>query len=87
MSRDYICERCREVKSYMHLFWDCNESRKSRRAYNGYMTLLHLPNEAITCYDVVLKISDIGCITIVKMKIIQAMIQITIPSGWGLTKE
>ena len=28
MSRSDECERCGEVETYKHLFWECSESRK-----------------------------------------------------------
>ena len=41
MSRDDECERCGEVETYGHLFWECTESRKVWGSYNEYVEELN----------------------------------------------
>ena len=41
MSRDDECERCGEVETYRHLFWECRESRSVWRSYNEYVEELN----------------------------------------------
>ena len=31
------CERCGEVETYRHLFWECRESRRVWRSFNEYI--------------------------------------------------
>ena len=37
MSRSDECERCGEVETYKHLFWECLEPRRVWRAFNKYL--------------------------------------------------
>ena len=41
MNRDDECERCREVKTYRHLFRECRESRRVWRLFNEYVEELN----------------------------------------------
>ena len=40
MSLSDACERCGEVETYKHLFWECVESRRVWRSFNEYMLSL-----------------------------------------------
>ena len=52
MSRSDECERCSEVETYKHLFWECRESRKVWRASNEYMGSIGHQNRVTKCYDI-----------------------------------
>ena len=38
MSRTDECERCGEVETYSHLFWECSESKRVWKSFNEYMS-------------------------------------------------
>ena len=83
MSRDDECSRCGEVETYKHLFWECRESKRVWNAFNDYMSSINQPH-TVEKYDDVFLIDDNRIISMLKVRVIQAMIQIERPSGWGI---
>ena len=56
------CERCGEVETYKHLFWDCAESRRVWRSFNEYMSEIgHV--HRVDSYEKVFTIDDNRMIT------------------------
>ena len=82
MSRNDQCERCGLVETYRHLFWECAESSRVWQAFNEYMIVignLHRVNS----YEDVFNIDDSSVISMIKVRVIQAMIQVVRPTGWN----
>jgi hypothetical protein len=83
MSLTDACERCGEVETYRHLFWDCVESGRVWRSFNEYM--MEIGHEhRVNSYEGVFKIDDNRIISMIKVRVIQAMIQIARPVAWGV---
>ena len=85
MSLSDQCERCGAVETYRHLFWECVESRKVWRAFNQYMEIIG-SNHKVNDYDNVFAIDRSGAISMIKVGVIQAMIQIVRPTGWNVER-
>ena len=67
------CERCGEVETYKHLFWECRESRRVWRSFNEYI------DHKVTRYEEVFTIDNNWIISMVKVRVKQAMKQIERP--------
>ena len=60
MSLSDACERCGDVETYKHLFWECVESRRVWRSFNEYMSDIgHV--HRVDCYERVFTIDDSLC--------------------------
>ena len=57
MSRSDECERCGEVETYKHLFWECRESRRVWSSFNEYMGSIGHQHK-VTGYEEVFTIDD-----------------------------
>jgi hypothetical protein len=76
------CERCGVKESYRHLFWECHESRKVWRSFNKYMSRTSNSHIKVEKYEDVFDIYQSRVVSIIKVRIIQAMIQIERPKNW-----
>ena len=85
MSRNDQCERCGEVETYKHLFWECDESRRVWRAFYEYMGTIGSLHR-VSGYEDVLNIDGSGVISMIKVRVIQAMIQVVRPIGWNVDR-
>jgi hypothetical protein len=84
MSRDDACSRCGLKETYRHLFWECVEAKKVWHSFNEYVrTIIGLPECEVRDYEDVFKVANVGSVSVIKVKVIQAMIQIERPSGWN----
>ena len=78
------CQRCNEKETYKHLLWECEETKKVWKSYNEYLAKIKYEHGKIEKYEDIFSIQDISALSIIKMKIIKEMIQITRPTGWTL---
>ena len=83
MSLSDACERCGEVETYKHLFWECVESGRVWRSFNEYMSEIGHEHR-VDSFERVFTIDDNRMISMIKVRVIQAMIQIARPVGWGV---
>ena len=67
----------------MHLFWGCRESRGVWRSFNEYMNVIGHEHR-VTRYEDVFTIDDNRIISMIKVRVIQAMIQVVRPTAWGV---
>ena len=85
MSLSDACERCGEVETYRHLFWECVESRRVWRSFNEYMNEIgHV--HRVDSFEKVFAIDDNRIISMIKVRVVQAMIQISRPVAWGVAR-
>jgi hypothetical protein len=82
MSRNNECERCGLLESYRHLMWECIESRRVWDCFNSYILSLNGSINLVNRYEDVYNIYSDRTISILKVRVIQAMIQIERPVGW-----
>ena len=80
------CLRCNETETYQHMLWDCVEAKKVWKSYNDYLVKVNLTQEKIQNYKDIYNNHNTSALSIIKMKIIQEMIQIKRPTGWTIEK-
>jgi hypothetical protein len=86
MTSDNKCHRCEEVETTKHLLWECQDSRLIWDKLNEILNVIGLMNEKMLTYEDLYKVTDNIPVTHIKMKIIQAMIQIDRPIKWNKHK-
>jgi exonuclease III len=76
------CSRCGQMETLKHLLWDCNDSYNIWNIFNN--TLSKLSNETISVnrYDDIFYAINSPSLGLVKIKIIQELIQINRPKNW-----
>ena len=84
-SRTDHCERCGEGETYRHLFWECIESGRVWRSFNEYMREIG-HGHRVNNYQDVFNIDNNRIISMIKVRVIQAMIQIIRPTGWNVER-
>jgi exonuclease III len=84
MSRNDECERCGLKETYRHLLWECRESRLVWSSFNGYLNSINFCQSDVNKYEDIFNIDKNKIISIVKIRVIQAMIQIERPKNWNI---
>jgi hypothetical protein len=80
------CPRCNNIETSEHLLWECNHAKNIWNLYNEFMTKLGRMDSLIKEYKQIFRAGEIMGITIIKIKIIQEMIQIKRPTNWNMEK-
>jgi hypothetical protein len=84
MSRDDECERCGHKETYRHLLWECREASIVWQAFNSYMIRIGQQPIQVNKYEDVFDIYPNKILSMIKVKVVQAMIQINRPQGWNM---
>ena len=85
MCPDNKCTRCGAVEDFKHLLWECPEARRIWASYNTYlsdMNHIHRNECSVSSYENVLRVEKVRTLSIIKIRIVQSMIQIIRPTGW-----
>jgi hypothetical protein len=77
------CLRCGEIESTNHLLWGCTHSKKIWQIFNEFLVKVNQVKELVQSYDDVYKVGKSPEIALVKIRVIQAMIQIERPQSWS----
>jgi len=77
------CPRCGEVETTEHLLWKCVHVQNIWNLFNQVMNHIHNSRESVLLYENVFKTCDTADICLVKMRIIQSLIQIERPVNWN----
>jgi hypothetical protein len=80
------CPRCDHIETTKHLLWECNHAKNIWNLYNNLMTRLGRLDCIIKDYKQIFLAGEIMGITIIKIKIIQEMIQIKRPTNWDMDR-
>ena len=83
MSRDDMCSRCGIKETYRHLFWECIEARRVWESFNDYLRTIGQPLCEVKCYEEVFRVDAVSTVSVIKVRVIQAMIQVERPTGWN----
>ena len=83
MSRDDECARCGLKETYRHLFWECREAMKVWYSLNDNVRAIGQPQCEVKGYEDVFRIENVSIVSVIKVRVIQAMIQIERPVGWN----
>jgi hypothetical protein len=76
---------CSEIETTKHLLWDCQHVKHIWGLYNGYVTNLGMQDNIVGEYKQIYEVATIAGLTTIKIKIIQALIQIRRPTNWNCT--
>jgi exonuclease III len=77
------CTRCDLQETTEHLLWECNETRNIWKIFNEIMNKLEMNQDKIKEYEDVYKPGSNSAIALIKIKIIQELIQIERPRLWN----
>jgi hypothetical protein len=86
MTNSDRCPRCGQVETINHLLWECVHVRNIWSIYNSLMIKLGKVKECVLEYDDVYKTGEFQSIVIIKIKLIQELIQIERPKNWNNEK-
>jgi hypothetical protein len=76
------CPRCGETEDSRHLTWECSHSRKIWDLYNSLMAKSNMNCEKVELYEDVFKPGKTTASCLIKIRVIQEMIQIERPKNW-----
>lgn len=80
------CPRCGNIEDLKHLVFDCSHVSKMWNHYNELVTQFNSKNSKVLCFMDVFKVPDTAAITLIKIKLIQSMIQKERPINWSIDK-
>jgi len=86
MTKDDECPRCNMTETTKHLLWECIHVKIIWRLFNDLMNCTENGQECVNNYENVFQTCELPAISIVKAKIIQALIQIERPINWNREK-
>ena len=84
MTENERCPRCGESEHSKHLLWECTHVQKIWTLYNELMTQLNLTKETVNKYDEIFTAGRSEVTNLVKIRVIQELIQIERPKHWDM---
>jgi hypothetical protein len=76
------CPRCGQIETTKHLLWECHRVANIWTIYNDFMNSIGRPESKICQYKDVFTVGINGGTTMIKIKLIQELIQIRRPTNW-----
>ena len=86
MTNSDKCPRCGEVESTKHLLWDCSHVKHIWSLFNILLTSIGCLKDTVNNYENVYAPAAMSGINLIKIRIIQELIQIDRPKNWDLLK-
>jgi len=80
MTQTDQCPRCGDPEDLKHLLWECSHAKHIWSMYNDIMSKVN--NTRTNCYQEIFVPGDNHANCIIKIKLIQALIQIERPKNW-----
>jgi hypothetical protein len=80
------CERCNNIETTKHLFYECIQAKNIWIIFNEILTKVGKSEDSVRKYEDIYEIPVLESITIVKLRIIQEMVQIVRPKEWNMNK-
>jgi hypothetical protein len=80
------CPRCGSEETTEHLLWECVESKKIWTLHNIILSKNLYSDQKILKYEDLYRTEPSSSVSIIKMKIIQEMIQIERPKNWCMAR-
>jgi exonuclease III len=77
------CPRCDNIEDTRHLLWDCAHVKNIWKIYNRLVQKLNQPSEVMTTYENVYMPGKTPALCMIKIRIIQELIQIERPRNWS----
>jgi hypothetical protein len=82
MIQDDTCPRCNNIETTKHLLFECNQVAKIWKLFNTLMSDVNQGENKVEHYDDVYKSCVNPASSLIKIKVIQSLIQIQRPSNW-----
>ena len=82
MVEDDKCIRCAEIETSNHLLWECSHVTHIWKIFNSFLLTINKPNLKVEKYEDVFDFGTIASIDIIKIKIINELIQMERPTNW-----
>ena len=82
MTNNDKCSRCGQTENTRHLLWECFDANKIWKLYNSEISETSDENPPVTKYEDIFLTPKSPSVCLVKIKIIQEMIQINRPTSW-----
>jgi hypothetical protein len=76
------CPRCEQTETTKHLLWECKHVVNIWKIYNDYMNRIGFQDSTIRQYKDIFKVGINAGTTMIKIKLIQELIQIRRPINW-----
>jgi hypothetical protein len=83
MTQTDQCPRCGQIESINHLLWECPHVKQVWNSFNSFMRKMGDEKEEVKSYNNVYKFGQKSVTTLIKIKVIQALIQIERPKNWN----
>ena len=77
------CTRCGQVESVKHLLYECEHSKSIWNLYNEILSQKKQETEQVLTYKSIFKIGKSEATNIIKIKLVQCLIQIERPRDWS----
>jgi hypothetical protein len=77
------CIRCGELENTKHMLWSCVQVDRIWKIYNNMLLSINQRNDSLNSFDDIYKTSENAEIVLIKIKVIQSLIQIERPSNWS----
>ena len=84
MTETDSCPRCGIKENLKHLIWECTHSKNIWKFFNEIMKEVDRHNSgSVESYEAIFEVSNAPSINMIKLKIIQELIQIERPKNWN----
>jgi hypothetical protein len=83
MTESANCPRCGETETSRHMLWGCRESRNIWKIFNEILNDQNIQFGQVNIFEDLFATKDLKIVSVIKMKIINEMIQIVRPTGWN----
>jgi hypothetical protein len=80
------CMRCGAPETTRHLLWECFQASKVWEAFNILLSHIGCSNDCVDSYEKIYQHAASSAITTIKLRVIQALIQIDRPTNWNKEK-
>jgi hypothetical protein len=78
------CLRCGIAESSKHLLWECSQVQHIWSLFNIFIGQLFTVNDKVLTYEDIFRCADSAFLAVLKMRIIQELIQIERPRNWSI---
>jgi hypothetical protein len=78
------CTRCGQVESVKHLLYECEHSKSIWNLYNETLSLQKQETEQVLTYNSIFKMGKSEATNIIKIRLVQCLIQIERPRDWSI---
>jgi hypothetical protein len=77
------CPRCGLTESINHLIWECSHVRTIWGLYNNFVNSVGNEKDHVKTYDDVYRVGRTPAISLIKIRVIQELIQVERPKNWN----